>query len=312
MTKEITRWEEKYRPSTLQGYVGNEVFKRQAQKWIDENDPPHLLLAGTPGTGKTTLAKVMSKNLNCATMYINASDENNVDTIREKVKRFASTIQREPLKIIILDEADYLSPQAQAALRGLMEQFVSTTRFILTCNYVDKIIPAVQSRCTGYDVKPPSMKDVAVRAVDILTAEGVTFDMKDMALVVKDNYPDIRGVIKTLQELIVDGELEVNTQQVTASNWQLQALDALKSLNMDGNAAKAFADIRQILANSSTRDFSGLYRLLFDDLDDYAEGHKAFIIEIIAEAQYRDAFVVDKEINTMDMFQKMITELTTN
>jgi replication factor C small subunit len=144
---EHTLWVEKYRPEELAGYVGNHAIIEKVRIYLESGDVPHLLFYGTAGTGKTTLAKLIAKNIDCDLMYINASDENNVDTVREKIKSFASTIGFRQWKLIILDEADYLTPNAQAALRNLMETFSKTTRFILTCNYVEKIIDPIQSRC---------------------------------------------------------------------------------------------------------------------------------------------------------------------
>jgi replication factor C small subunit len=169
--QEHTLYVEKYRPEKLDDYVGNSSIKEKVNIYLQSGDVPHLLLYGTAGTGKTTLAKLIAKNIDCDLMYINASDENNVDTVREKIKNFASTIGFRQWKLIILDESDYLTPNAQAALRNLMETFSKTTRFILTCNYVEKIIDPIQSRCQVFAITPPSKKDVAIRVSEILKTE---------------------------------------------------------------------------------------------------------------------------------------------
>ena len=172
---ENTLWVEKYRPTNLDTYVGNDFIKDKVKLYLETGDVPHLLLYGRAGTGKTTLAKIITKNIDCDMMYINASDENNVDNVRTKIKNFASSIGFKPLKVIILDEADFLTPNAQAALRNLMETFSKTTRFILTCNYAERIIDPIQSRCQSFQVIPPDKKQVAKQLVDILGSEDVTY-----------------------------------------------------------------------------------------------------------------------------------------
>ena len=165
-------WVEKYRPIKLDDYVGNEHLKEKVSGYIESEDVPHLLLFGRAGTGKTTLAKLIVKSIECDYMVINASDENNVDTVRNKVKNFASSQGFKKYKIIILDEFDYMTPNAQARLRNLMETFSKHCRFILTCNYVEKIIDPIQSRCQTFQIVPPSKKEVAVQLDKILKSES--------------------------------------------------------------------------------------------------------------------------------------------
>ena len=169
--REHTLFVEKYRPDTLDNYIGNEHLKSKVEHYLETGDLPHLLLFGKAGTGKTTLAKILVKNIECDYLYINASDENNVDTVRNKVKQFASTVGFKDMKVIILDECDYITPNAQAALRNLMETFSKHCRFILTCNYVERIIDPIQSRCQPYKIVPPSRKEVAQQMVNILDSE---------------------------------------------------------------------------------------------------------------------------------------------
>ncbi len=283
-------WVEKYRPMDLSTYVGNEHLKEKVKVYLESEDVPHLLLFGKAGTGKTTLAKIVVNNIDCDYMYINASDENKVDDVRNKIKTFASSVGFKSLKVIILDECDYLTPNAQAALRNLMETFSKHCRFILTCNYVERIIDPIQSRCQSYKVVPPSKKEVAQQMVNILTEENCQFELDDIALIVNAGYPDIRRVINSAQRQIVDGKLKIDTSSVIQNNYKLQLLEMLS------NGAK-LNDIRQLIADNSISDYSELYRLLYDEVDNYGNGKQAECIMNIAEAQYQDVHVVDKEIN---------------
>ena len=291
-------WVEKYRPTDLSTYVGNEHLKEKVKVYLESEDVPHLLLFGKAGTGKTTLAKIVVNNIDCDYMYINASDENKVDDVRNKIKTFASSVGFKSLKVIILDECDYLTPNAQAALRNLMETFSKHCRFILTCNYVERIIDPIQSRCQSYKVVPPSKKEVAQQMVDILDKEDNLYKLDDVALIVNAGYPDIRRVINSAQRQIVDGKLKIDTSSVIQNNYKLQLLEMLS------NGAK-LNDIRQLIADNSISDYSELYRLLYDEVDNYGNGKQAECIMNIAEAQYQDVHVVDKEINFMSLIIRL-------
>lgn len=303
---EHTLWVERYRPTKLEDYVGNDSIKEKVKIYLDSGDVPHLLLYGTAGTGKTTLAKLIAMNVDCDLMYINASDENNVDTVREKIKNFASTIGFRPWKIIILDESDYLTPNAQAALRNLMETFSKTTRFILTCNYVEKIIDPIQSRCQSFAIVPPTKKDVAVRINEILKLEDITFKMEDLVTIINAGYPDIRRILNSCQRQVVNGTLKVDKQSMIESNYMDKIIEMLTN---KADKKSLFTNIRQLLADSQIRDYTSLFKHLYDNLDLYAKGHIAGVIIILGESQYTDVFVVDKEINAMTMFIKIINEL---
>ena len=205
-----TLWVEKYRPSTLDSYIGNQHLRSKVKVYIESGDLPHLLLYGRAGTGKTTLAKLLVNNIDCDYLYINASDENSVDVVREKVKNFASTLGFADMKVIILDECDYITPNAQAALRNLMETFSKSCRFILTCNYVERIIDPIQSRCQSFQIIPPDRKEVAVHLNNILTKESVTSDIEDIVTIVNSGFPDLRRVINAAQRQVVDGKLVID------------------------------------------------------------------------------------------------------
>jgi DNA polymerase III delta prime subunit len=239
-------------------------------------------------------------------MYINASDENNIETVRTKIKNFASTVGFRRWKICILDEADYMTPNGQAALRNLMETFSKTTRFILTCNYVEKIIDPIQSRCQVFAIHPPSKADVAKRMATILAELNVQYDKKDLVPIINTGYPDIRRILNSCQRQVINGELKMDATSLIQANYMTGILDIFKG---DVDKKNAFTQIRQTIADSKVKDFSALYRFLFDELDNYAKGHIASVILILAEAQYQDSFAVDKELHVMAMMVKLINEL---
>jgi replication factor C small subunit len=263
--QENTLWTESFRPNTLEGYIGNEHIIEKVKIFIANGDVPHLLFYGSAGTGKTTLAKIIANSVDADLMYINASDENSVDAVRDKIKRYASTVGFKRWKIIILDEADYLTPNAQAALRNLMETYSKTTRFILTCNYVEKIIDPIQSRC-----------------------------------------PDIRRAINTAQSCVIENRLTLDKASAIQANYMTEVLEMLKNAK---DKKVAFTNIRQCIADSKVRDFTPMYTFLYDNLDEFAHGHIAPCILIIAESQFKDASVVDKEINIMAMFVNILGEI---
>ena len=300
--KEHTLFVEKYRPVSLENYIGNEHLKTKVSKYINTGDIPHLLLHGKAGTGKTTLAKLLVSNIDCDQMYINASDTNSVDTVRNQIKVFASSVGFKDLKVIILDECDFLTPNAQAALRNLMETFSRHCRFILTCNYVERIIDPIQSRCQSYQIIPPSKKEVAIHTSNILNTEGITYDNNDIVTMVNSSYPDIRRIINSVQRNIVDNNLIVDTESLVQNDYKLQVLEILQTQDKK----LAFKNLRQLLADSQIRDYADLFRLLYDEIDSYGKGHIAEVILTIAKYELSDAQVVDKEINAMAMLIEIL------
>tara|TARA_R100000234_G_scaffold118827_1_gene100161 strand:+ start:4472 stop:5398 length:927 start_codon:yes stop_codon:yes gene_type:complete len=302
INKSNTLWVEKYRPSNLDNYIGNEHLKSKVEIYLESGDLPHLLLYGKAGTGKTTLAKLLVKNISCDYLYINASDENNVETVRTKVKNFASTVGFEDIKVIILDECDYITPNAQAALRNLMETFSKHCRFILTCNYVERIIDPIQSRCQSFQIIPPSKTDVAKHLHNILLQENIIDKPEDIKILVESGYPDIRRVINSAQRNVVKGKLKLDTSSIIQNDYKLKLLKILETQNKKN----AFKEIRQLLADNQITDFAELFRLLYDEVDGYGKGHVAECILIIARYELSDSQVVDKEINAMAMIIELL------
>ena len=284
-------WVEKYRPQDLSTYVGNENLKTKVERFLDDGNVPHLLLYGRAGGGKTTLAKIIVNHVDCDYLYINASDERNIDLVRDKLKTFASTVGFKSTKVVILDEADYLNPNsAQPALRNLMETFSAHCRFILTCNYVEKIIDPIQSRCQTYKIVPPSKKEVALHSKIILEKEGISFDLDDLALVVTAGYPDMRKVINELQRMSIDGKLSVDKDGMIHNEFKLQFLDAIRN-------GESLGTIRKMVADSNFTEYTELYRLLYDEVESFGVEKMPEIIADISKGSYQDVLVVDKEIN---------------
>ena len=305
--KENSLFVEKYRSKTLEDYIGNEQLKSIVAQYIKKNDLQNLLLYGTPGTGKTTLAKLIVNNLNCDCLYINASDERGIDTIRDKVQGFASSASFKPIKIIILDEADFLTIQAQASLRNIIETYSRTTRFILTCNYLERIIDPLQSRCQVLKITPPSKKEVAQHVSIILDKEDITYTIEDLVLVVNKHYPDVRKILNTCQVNAVDSTLKIDKAILSSNSYKDGILKELKS-----PTKSSFKNIRQILADSNLDDFEEIYRFLYDNLDEYGNNDltKAMIVIEIENYMYHANFRIDKEINTCALIASILKIIT--
>ena len=286
-------WVEKYRPTKLVDYVGNEHLKSKVEGYLESGDVPHLLLYGKAGTGKTTLAKLIVKSIECDYMIINASSENNVETVRNKVTNFASSQGFKKWKIVILDEFDYMTQNAQAILRNLMETFSGHCRFILTCNYVEKVIDPIQSRCQTFQIVPPTKKDVAVQVSKILNNEGVKFEVKDLVPIIDAGYPDIRKIINTCQLNSVKGELKVDTKNLLENDYKMKVLDILKSKDDKRNK---YMNMRQTIIDSRVTDFTELFTLLYDKVDEYAPSNTANVIIALSQGQSNHFNSIDKEI----------------
>ena len=268
-------------------------------KYIASNDMNNMIFYGPAGTGKTTLAKLLVNNLDCEYLYINASDERGIDTIRDKIIPFASSMSFNDVKIVILDEADYLTPQAQATLRNTIESCSKTTRFILTCNYLERIISPLQSRCQTFEITPPSKTEV-IEHISNITAEEKMFDVEieDVQKVVNTHYPDIRKIINTIQGSIVDGVCKIDDNSLKNTQLGDKIVDALKK-------KLKLSVMRQMLADSGAREFDGLFKVLYDNVSKYTDREGEAIL-IIAKYQYEYTFVLEKEICVAAMLNKLL------
>ena len=298
--KENTLFVEHYRPTKLENYVGNENIKKVIKQYLDQDDIQNLCFYGPAGTGKTTLAKLIVKNLDCDYLYINASDERGIDTIRDKVTGFASTASFKSLKVVILDEADFLTINAQASLRNVIETFSRSTRFILTCNYIERIIDPLQSRCQTLKIVPPSKVEVAKHLAWILGEENISFVVDDIKNIVNQFYPDLRKMLNNIQLSVIDAKLSIDKSVLVSNNYMNSLLKELTKKKPN------WRELRKIIINSGVNDFEELYRFLFDNVSEYASGREGSISIILNEHLYQANFRIDKEINISSALAKIV------
>ncbi len=291
-------WTEKYRPNQLIDYVFRDQAQReQVEGWVRSGAIPHLLFSGSPGVGKTTLARILIHELGIDpfdVMEINASRENNIDTIRAKITGFVQTMPFGDFKIVLLDEADYITPNGQAALRGVMETYSSTARFILTCNYPNRVIPALHSRCQGFHIEKVDVTEFTARMATILVTESVEFDLDTLDSYVKATYPDLRKCINLCQMNTVDGRLSAphGDEGGATSDYLLSAVDMFKR----GKIREARTLLCQ---NVRSEDMEALFRWMYNNLDLWGttpERQDQAII-IIRNSAANASLVADHEIN---------------
>lgn len=293
-------FKEKYRPESLENYICDDDLRGKIQSWITAKDFPHLLLHGTAGTGKTTLAKLLVANIDCEYLYINATDERSIDVMRDKVKAFASTMSFKPLKVVILDEATHILQASQVILLNIIEIFSLSTRFILTGNYPERLIDPLRSRLHSIKMSPPAKSEIAEWILNILEKESIKFDLESIAFFVNLYYPDVRKILDECQHNSSTGTLKTNERQLLETNYLFKVLEELKK-----SSPKSFKIIRQIIADSGRRNFEDLYKFLYDNTDQYAKNEEDAIL-ILAEMEYQSSFCIDKEINIASTISKLL------
>lgn len=289
-------WTEKYRPKTVSDYVfRDDAQRRQVDSWIKEGSIPHLLLSGAAGIGKTTLAKVLCHELGIEDydiLEINASRDNNVDTVRDKIVNFVQMIPFGPFKVVLLDEADYLTPNAQAILRGVMEQYSSTARFILTCNYPNRIIPAIHSRCQGYHVEKTDQTEFTARVATILVTEGVEFDLDTLDTYVKAAYPDLRKCINMVQQNVQGDKLSTPTAEADGGDYRIEMVELFKK----GKIPEAR---KLVCSKARPEEIEDIFRWMYDNLELFGETEetKDSALLIIKQGLVDHTLIADPEIN---------------
>ena len=302
-------WVEKYRPSTIDDCILPERLKTTFKDFIANGEIPHLILAGAPGTGKTTVAKVLCNNLDMDFLMLNGSDENGIDTFRMKIKGYASSMSLTgDKKAIIIDEADYLNPNSiQPALRGAMEEFEDNCRFIFTCNYKNRIIEPLHSRSTVIDFrlnpdeKKAMARDFLRRLEFILTEEKVRFSTKVLAEVIMKHFPDFRRTINEIQTYAIRGEIDEGILSASKDVSLAELTRALKDRN--------FRDMRQWVAQNGNEDAARLYRKIYDSLYDILKKETIpNAVIILARYQYQAAFVADQELNLTACLTELMAE----
>lgn len=300
-----TIWTEKYRPQKIDQYVFRDQTQRsQIESWITERSIPHLLFSGVAGVGKTTLARVLLNEIGIEDydiLEINASRENNVDTVREKIINFVQMIPFGPFKVVLLDEADYLTPNAQAILRGVMETYSSTSRFILTCNYPNRIIPAIHSRCQGFHIDKVDQTEFTARAATILVEENIEFDLDVLDTYVKATYPDLRKCINQLQQNSVQGELKLPTDSNSnQGDYKIEMVELFK--------AGRIQDARKLLCGRARpEEMEDIYRWIYDNLDLFGstEEKKDSALLVIKQGLVDHTICADPEINLAAVLVKL-------
>jgi len=289
-------WVEKYRPKTVEGYVfRDEAQKKQIQQWIKDQSIPHLLFSGNAGIGKTTLAKLLFNELNIQDidiLEINASRTNLVDDVRFKIVNFVQMIPFGDFKVVLLDEADYLSHNAQAALRGVMEEYHEFARFVLTCNYPNKVIPAIHSRCQGFHIARVDKTEFTARVAEILIAENVSPDLDILDTYVKATYPDLRKCINMVQMNVLDNSLLApNENDSGETDWKLEMVELFK--------AGKITEARKLLCGTvRPEEMESIYRWLYENLELFGdEEQQDSAVLIIKQGLVDHTLVVDPEIN---------------
>lgn len=305
MSKTKRMWVESYRPKTLQGYVfRDQRLKNQVENWIREKFLPHILLSGPAGTGKSTLAWILINELGVNegdVLYINASDQTGVDTVREKIQNFVMTIPMGDFKVVFLDEADYLTPNGQAALRRIMEDYAESARFILACNYLHKILPPIKSRCQAIEIQKLDMDEFRIRVAEILAEENINFDLETLDSYIQITYPDLRKCINTIQLNCQNGELLIPSDSESgSSDWQIKAVELFKNGHIYDGRKLVCEQIRP-------EEIEEFFKLCYRNLSWWGKTQEdqEVAIVLIRDAMVKHALCADPEINLSAMLVEL-------
>ena len=307
---EANIWAEKYRPNNLDDYIMSSDLKEKFQRHIQEQTIPHLLFEGPSGTGKSTLANILIRNIDCEVKYINASENRGIDTVRDTIMKYCTTSSFAPFKVLVLDEFSEFTPDGQNALRSVMERYIDNVRFILTCNNVDEIIDPIRGRCQEYSIIPPTKEQTKSRMIEILKCEKIDYDEDDLDVIIRNIYPNVRKIINYLDQNSIKGSLKLEKEFFKILQFEKKILDILKS-SKSKDPFELTTNIRQILADTRIKNFVPLYRYLFDNIDEYTPKNKTIkVIYKICEGLKDNASMADREMNMAKTILSILEILT--
>ena len=307
MNSKHTIWAEKYRPTNLDSYICDDKIREKVQEFLTNQDIPHLGFFGLQGSGKSTLAKILVNNIDCDFIYLNATENRGMDDIKDKVGSFASTRSFKPLKVVILDESTHILQASQVLLLNMIETYSLTTRFILTGNYPERLIPPLRSRLQDFKLTPPSKKVVAKHIYNILEQESIEFSIEDLATVINSSYPDFRKTINSCQKYVVDNKLVLPSTLGKNEDVNTKIISELKT-----PSNKTFNNIRQVVADNDVSSFEDIFKHLYEQTNQYAVGCEGQIAVIINECLYQSNYRVDLEINFCAGISRIIETIKQN
>lgn len=291
------------RPNTLDTFICHEGQKNKFKEYIEKQDIPHIGLFGRAGSGKTTLAKIFVKNIDCDYIILNATEDRSIDSIKDKIGTFCAAGSFKSLKIVILDESTHLLEAGQVLLLNMMETFSLNTRFILTGNFPERLIEPLRSRLQEFELIPPSKRVMAEHVCSVLDKEEITYKLEDIGTIINKSYPDLRKVFNNCQKFIIDNELNLGKLNDSNDEYKSQLIDLLKSPKTN------ITSVRQLLVNTNKSDYEDVYKFLYDSLDDYGKGKEGEIIITLEEGLHKSQTRLNKEINIMSTLSKILNIL---